>query len=180
MNYENDQWVAPRIRMADVKCKCSDPNCDGKHLDPQVRPRTTLMLGLAGVLLRDYNFTITSCMRCKGHNLDVGGAKDSAHIHNCAIDIVSEQWADIALDAELSGVWSAIIVNPDKKLVHLDLHPSDRVTRGCVKAGRYCTVPYNRRYGSPLIEITDWNLDEPDEVPSYINAAMQRQGTDGV
>lgn len=180
MNYRDDQWITSRIRMADVKCHCDDPTCSGKHLDPRVRPRTVLMLKLAGVLLRDYDFKLTSVMRCPAHNKAVGGAPDSAHIHNCAVDIVSERWSDIALDAELQGVWSAIIVNPVKKLVHLDLHPSDRVTRGCVIAGRYCTAKHNRRYGGPLIPVTDWNLDETRECPAYVNARYQRSDTDSV
>ena len=180
MLYRDDQWIAPRIRMADVKCRCKDDSCDGKHLDPQVRPRTVLMLELAGVLLRDYDFKLTSVMRCPEHNRAVGGAIDSAHIHNCAVDVVSERWADIALDAELQGVWSAIIVNPVQKQIHLDIHPSDRVTRGCVIAGRYCTVPYSRRYGSPLKPVYEWNLDEDTECPMYVNAHYQRQTTDGI
>ena len=180
MNYQDTAWITHRIRMTDVKCKCSDKGCSGKHLDPQARPRTVLMLKLAGVLLRDYDFKLTSVMRCAAHNKAVGGAPDSAHLHNCAIDIVSERWRDVALDAELQGVWSAIIVNPAKKLVHLDLHPSDRVTRGCVVAGRYCTVPYSRRYGSPLTPVLAWNLDETAECPGYVNAHYQRSTPDGV
>jgi len=180
MNCADTDWVASRIRMTDVKCKCSDAACTGKRLDPQVRPRTALMLGLAGVLLRDYDFKVTSCMRCEAHNKAVGGAPDSAHIHNVAIDIVSERWADIALDAELQGVWSAIIVDPYKKLVHLDIHPSDRVTRGSVLEGHYRTVPYSRRYGSPLAQVTAWNLDETAECPAYVNAWLERSTTDGV
>ena len=174
MNYQDDEWVGPRIRMADVKCHCADPLCSGKRLDPMIRPRTVLMLRLAGLLLRDYDFMVTSCMRCPEHNASVGGAEDSAHVHNCAIDIVSDRWQDVALDAEGQACWSAIIVDPEKKLVHLDLHPSDRVTRGCVINGRYQTVPWNRRHGSPLSKIVEWNLDETCEVPGYVNAALQR------
>jgi hypothetical protein len=181
VRYEPTDWITPRIRMQDVMCKCDNPDCSGKHLDPMERPRTVLMLGLAAALLHDYNFTITSCMRCEYHNMAVGGAEHSAHAHNCAIDIVSERWDDLALDAELQGVWSAIIVNPKKKMVHLDLHPSDRITRGhCDDAGCYHTVPFNRRHGSPLKKIVEWNLDEEDEPPPYVNAALQRGGTDGI
>jgi hypothetical protein len=138
------------------------------------------MLKLAGVLLRDYDFKLTSVMRCKAHNKAVGGAPDSAHLHNCAVDVVSERWRDIALDAELQGVWSAIIVNPVQKQIHLDLHPSDRVTRGCVIAGRYCTANYSRRYGSPLTPVLAWNIDEDREPPGYVNAHYQRATTDGL
>ena len=184
MPYRPTDVIAPRIRMADVQCHCSDPACPGKQFDPKIRPRTALMLELAGELLRGYplNVTVTSVQRCPAHNQKVGGSPNSAHVHNCGIDIVTDgPVMDLVLAAEQQGVWSQIHWNLAKCQIHLDLHPDDKVRRGYKDAtGVYRVQCLGRRDGSPLRTVYAWNLDEADEPPTYITAAIQRSVPDGV
>ena len=195
MLLRDDQYAAPRIRVERVKCKCDSPDCSGKLYDPIKRPRTALMLRYAGELLKEYencydhSWHITSCQRCEYHNMAVGGAENSGHVHNVAIDIVTDgPVLDLVLLAEQQGVWSSIIWNLKTGQVHLDLHPDDKVRRGHVdSAGVYRVRVLGDRHGSPLrpayalsTTVYAWNLDEEDDCPPYINAALQRSGTDGI
>ena len=183
MRYEEHDWVASVIRLGQVLCKCDDPACDGKHLDPKARPRTQKMLSLAGSLLKEYErcydhgWRITSCQRCVAHNKAVGGSPDSAHIHNCAIDIVTKgPIMDLVLLAEQQGCWSQINWSLEREQIHLDLHPDDKVRRGYRDvAGVYRVRAMGTRYESPLLKIVDWNVDETREPPGYVNAYLQRE-----
>lgn len=183
MNYQEHEFVAPRIRMERVACHCSNPTCDGKHLDPQARPRTQRMLKLAGELLQryellyDHSYRITSCQRCEAHNRAVGGSKNSAHLHNVAIDIATTgPVMDLVILAEEQCVWSQINWCLETNQIHLDLHPDDKVRRGHKdKAGVYRVRVMGTRYGSPLKPVFEYNLDEETECPMYINAYYQRE-----
>ena len=188
MLYGEHDYVAPRIRMERVACHCKDQTCSGKLLDSQVRPRTQKVLSYAGALLKEYEhlydhgWRITSCQRCEAHNKAVGGAPDSSHIHNCAIDLVTTgPIMDLVLLAEQQSCWSSIIWSVEKKQLHLDMHPDDKVRRGHKDAaGTYRVRAMGTRYGSPLTSVYDWNLDEERDPPAYVNASLQRSGTGGV
>ena len=188
MNYGEHEYVAPRIRMERVACKCSNPACKGKFLDPKIRPRTQKMLWLAGELiaryemLYDHSWKITSVQRCEAHNKAEGGSPDSAHIHNCAIDIVvGGPVMDLVILAEEQCAWSQINWCVETKQLHLDIHSDDKVRRGYRDAaGTYRVRAMGTRYGSPLKPIFDWNLDEEHDPPAYVNAALQRSVPDGV
>ena len=185
MSYRPTDVIEPRIRMERVQCHCPDPACPGKEFDSQKRPRTALMLKLAGELLREYplGVTITSCQRCPAWNQKQGGSPNSAHIHNCAIDIVTDgPVMDLVILAEQQGIWSQIHWNLLASQIHLDLHPDDRVRRGYKDAtGTYRVQCIGRRADSPLKVVYAWNRDERDEDPPvYVNARYQRSTTDGI
>ena len=188
MRYKEHDWAAPRIRMGQVACHCDDATCDGKHLDPETRPRTQLMLNFAGALLKEYElcydhgWRISSCQRCEAHNKAVGGSPDSAHLHNVAIDIVTKgPVMDLVLLAEQQGCWSQINWSLERSQLHLDLHPDDFVRRGHLDSqGVYRVRKMGTRYGSPLVVVTAWNLDEECEPPAYVNGELQRSSTDSV
>ena len=184
MRYDIDEYAAARIRMERVACHCDDPFCSGKHLDPVIRPRTQRMLTLAGELLRtyellyDHSYRITSCQRCEAHNKAVGGSKNSAHIHNVAIDLATVgPVMDLVILAEEQCVWSQINFCLETGQLHLDLHPDDKVRRGHKDAaGVYRVRAMGTRFGSPLKPVFEYNLDEETECPMYINAGFQRRG----
>ncbi len=188
MRYETDDYVAARIRMDRVICHCDDPFCTGKHLDPQIRPRTQRMLTLAGELLRgyelcyDHSYRITSCQRCEAHNKAVGGSANSAHIHNVAIDLATEgPVMDMVLLAEDQCVWSQINWCLETGQIHLDLHPDDNVRRGHKdSAGVYRVRVMGTRFGSPLKPVFEWNIDEDTDCPAYISGHYQRSVIDGI
>jgi len=171
-----------------VACHCTNPACDGKFLDPQIRPRTQRMLKLAGELLQryeliyDHPYRITSCQRCVAYNKTVGGSRNSAHIHNVAIDIATEgPVLDLVVLAEEQCVWSQINWCLETGQIHLDLHPDDKVRRGHKDAaGVYRVRAMGTRYGSPLKPVFEWNIDEETECPKYVNAHYQRASTDGL
>lgn len=183
MRHEEHDWVAPRIRMDRVACHCDDPACTGKHLDPQVRPRTQRMLRLAGELLQryellyDHGYRITSCQRCEEHNRAVHGSANSAHIHNVAIDIATNgPVMDLVMLAEEQCAWSQIHWCLETNQIHLDLHCDDKVRRGHKDAaGVYRVRVMGTRYGSPLKPVFEYNLDEDTECPAYINGHLQRE-----
>jgi len=64
----------------------------------------------------------------------------------------------------------------EREQLHLDIHPDDKVRRGYRDvAGVYRVRAMGTRYGSPLLEIVAWNVDEEREPPSYVNAYLQRE-----
>jgi len=188
MKYQEHEFVAPRIRMDRVACHCNDHTCSGKHLDPQIRPRTQRMLTLAGELLQryellyDHSYRISSCQRCEAHNRKQGGSANSAHLHNVAIDIATNgPVMDLVILAEEQCVWSQITWCKETHQIHLDLAPDDKVRRGHKDAaGVYRVRVIGERYGSPLKPVHEWNLDEDTDCPAYISGYYQRSGTDGV
>lgn len=183
MHLAPDQWVAHRIRMSDIACRCSDPNCTHKYLDDMAHPRSLLFFRRVGELVRglDIDFKISSGLRCPAHNAAVGGAKDSAHVHRVAVDIAPyAPWMDLALAAEAAGFFSGILVYPDGEhpFVHLDAHPNDRVVRGYMSGKNQRFLAYGMRWGSPLTPIFEWNWDETCSKPDYMAAAGMREGTE--
>jgi hypothetical protein len=178
MRLEPDQWVAHRIRMSDIACKCPDPNCTHKTIDDTIHPRTMLFFRSVGELIRglDIDFSVSSGLRCPAWNAIQDGTKDSAHVHRVAVDIAPlGPWMDLAIEAEKAGFFSAILVYPDAghPFVHLDIHPNDRVVRGYVSGKTSRTLAYGLRWGSPLATIFQWNLDETTDKPDYIKGTLQ-------
>ena len=169
----------PGIDPADVVCKCDDPFCAGKIYNPERRPRTHKMLEMAGALIASVPFDveITSCQRCEAHNAAVGGASDSAHVHNCAIDLKPKgPLYDLALAASAQNWWSAILIYGGTQggFLHLDVHPNERVIRGwSLLKGKNHFLNYGQRGCSgPLEPIFAWNKDElTTRIPSYIPPA---------
>ncbi len=169
--YRNDEWVAKGLRMADLKCRCSNPLCEWKHLSELKHRRSVLFLRNVGFLLKEHNgrVGINSAFRCPTHNAAVGGAPNSAHIHRVAIDLQPEEPVyRLALLAEASGFFSGVIVYVDTNVLHLDVHTLDRVVRGYVMGGTTHLLSYGRREGSGLVPLFEWNDDETDDPPDYI------------
>lgn len=179
-----DLFVAPRIRARDIICRCDDPACTHKRYDPLEHPRTRELIKRTGALLSrgDYNFSISSGFRCPAHNAAVGGSANSAHVHRCALDIKFHDPAmslDFALRCEAANWFSGILVYVHWNMLHVDVHPNDRVVRGHSfgKAAQHF-LGMGDRFGSPLYDLYAWNLDEKMEMPAYVAAAMEREEVD--
>ena len=175
-----DDYAADRIRVRDFICKCDDPACTHKHYDPLTHPRTHALLRRVGDLLRDYElgFKISSGFRCPTHNLEVGGAPDSGHVHRCALDIRTDGPPyELALLAEAQGWYSGLLVYPWG--IHLDIHPNDRVVRGHSygpKDNRF--IRFGTRRGLKMPDVFAWNLDEDCDIPAYVAEAQSRERVD--
>ena len=84
-----NQKLSPHLSYSEVKCKCKE-QCDGGHvrhevidLFERIRGRCTERLG------KDCPIHILSGVRCRVHNLEVGGAVDppSQHTLGKALDL---------------------------------------------------------------------------------------------
>lgn len=180
MRYQDHEWIGTGLRMADLKCRCSDPLCKWKELSELKHRRSVLFLRNVGFLLKEHDghVKVTSGFRCPTHNQTIGGAPNSAHIHRVAIDLQPDEPVyRLALLAEASGFFSGIIVYVDTNVLHLDVHTLDRVVRGYVLGGKYHLLPYGRREGSGLVPLFEWNEDETDTPPDYILQAGYRETT---
>jgi len=72
--------ISPFFKRNEFKCKCGD--CKFEAVDHE------LLVVLEDVRMWfDEPVTITSGIRCPDHNLAVGGAPDSQHVHGLAADI---------------------------------------------------------------------------------------------
>ena len=180
MPYRNDEWLGTGLRMADLKCHCADPLCKWKELEELKHRRSVVFFRNVGLLLKEHGgrVKINSAMRCPAHNLSVGGAPDSAHVHKVAIDLQPDEPVyRLALLAEASGFFSGILVYPNSNFVHLDCHPSDRVVRGYKMGHDNHFLKYGKREGSGLVPFYEWNQDETAQPPDYINQARYRETT---
>lgn len=75
------------FKMSEIRCKCGGKYCTGY---PAVISKQ-LMKNLDYLREKDgHAITITSCMRCKQHNKNVGGAAGSYHVEARAADIASD------------------------------------------------------------------------------------------
>lgn len=161
MIYEPDDWVGPHIRMSDVACRCSDPDCGWKHLDSEKHRRSLLFFAHIGKMLDEYvgYVAITSGLRCPGHNAAVGGSDDSAHVHRVAIDLSPDNSIQRLWHlAEAACFFSGMIYYPDKHIIHLDIHPNGRVCRG-LHGFRHIQT-FGNRQGSGLTPIFEENEDD--------------------
>lgn len=183
MRLRPEQFVARGLHMGDLACKCDD-KCTHKGLDDAMHPRSFLFFWRVAQLLEEYalRVKVNSALRCPVHNATIGGSPDSAHIYMVAADLEPEGPVyDLAILAERMACFSGILVYPhagDKQtgVLHLDMHPNDRVVRG------YSFGPKNNhflrwgsRHGSPLEEVTEWNVDYNIQPPAYIREALQRE-----
>ena len=178
--YRADEWIAPHVRVGDILCRCG-AQCSHKDIDDAAHTRTVEFFRRVGEMMKDYPYrwTVTSGLRCPEHNANVGGKGDSAHVHRVAVDIQPQgPWGEVWGLAERAGFFSAIIAYPKRNLIHLDVHPSDRVVRG-YNFGDGCEhyLTLGTRESAGLDPLLLWNLDETVKPPAYIAAALDRETT---
>lgn len=106
-----NQWISEHLRHAEVRCRCRRTgagSCDGGHLRVEavllferIRRRCSEAFG------RDCPIRIASGVRCRVHNLLVGGSDRSAHLSGMALDLKNPPDLDVetfrALCAEEVG-----------------------------------------------------------------------------
>jgi len=164
-----------------VTCKCGSPECTHATIDDMAHKRSIEFFRVIGTMMAAYPFrwSITSGFRCAAHNAHCGGKPDSAHFHKVACDIQTQgPWSEVWTLAEKTGFFSAIIAYPKKNLIHLDVHPSDRVVRGYnFGDGHEYYLTLGKREATSLDYLTAWNLDEPQTPPLYVQAALDRETT---
>lgn len=160
MIYGPDDWVGPHIRMRDIACKCGE-DCGWKRLDSEKHKRSLLFFEHVGRMLDEYvgYVAINSGLRCPSHNLAVGGSGNSAHLHRVAVDLepdnsIQRLWHM----AEAANFFSGMIYYPSKHIIHLDIHPSNRVCRGL--HGPKHIQRLGLRGGSGLYPVLEENADE--------------------
>ena len=78
----NNEQYNKYFKKSEFKCHCHQ--CDGGEMNETFIDNLTRARKLAKV-----PFAITSGYRCKTHNVRVGGAADSAHLHGLAADIAT-------------------------------------------------------------------------------------------
>ena len=70
------------FKLSEFTCKCERPDCDAEQIHPQFVGMLDLARGHAGI-----PFVINSGVRCREHNLIVGGSETSSHLSGFAADI---------------------------------------------------------------------------------------------
>jgi len=157
--------------MADLACKCKD-ECTHKDLDDFGDRRSFLFFGRVARLIEDYDLPVrvSSALRCPAHNAGVGGSPDSAHIYAVAVDLQPEAAPyALALMADHMAFFNGIIVYPHSGVVHLDLHPSDRIVRGYSFGPKDMhLLRYGNRQDLPLTAVHEWNSSYTIRKPAHV------------
>jgi len=98
----------------EMQCKC----CGKGVMQKGFMDQLNVARGLAGI-----PFHINSAFRCKKHNADVGGKKNSAHLLGCAADILCTTSASrhIILKALRAVGFNRIGIY--KTFIHVDCNP---------------------------------------------------------
>lgn len=75
-------WKSSYWKPAEFRCKCGRAECDAVLPQQEFIKRLDELRARMGVPL-----LLTSGSRCVRHNIEVGGAPNSAHLHGLACDI---------------------------------------------------------------------------------------------
>ena len=104
--------------LKEFACKCGRPDCGAAAVHPQFVGMMDMARGYAGI-----PFVINSGVRCKEHNLVVGGSKTSSHLTGYAADIRCHNGQErLAIVRGLikAGIWRIGIA---RGFVHADIDP---------------------------------------------------------
>lgn len=86
-----NQNVSEHVLYSEVRCKCGDGGvgrCDGGHVRWEVLSLFERIRAECGRKLgKDCPIRISSGVRCKMHNIYVGGSTDSQHLKGLALDL---------------------------------------------------------------------------------------------
>lgn len=101
----------------EFECKC---RCGFDTIDPRLIAALQELRDLSGVPIK-----ITSGCRCKSHNANVGGTKESQHVLGYAADIVIQgksvkQMAELA-EKIFQFQYGAILQYPKRGFIHVDV-----------------------------------------------------------
>lgn len=108
--------LSPHFSRSEAAC----PHCGAGTFSPQILAILENLRHLAG----DKPLTVRSGFRCVPHNADVGGAKDSRHIHGDACDLEPNMYT-IAQCEQAGAVGIGFEGN---FATHIDWRPGGRVT----------------------------------------------------
>jgi zinc D-Ala-D-Ala carboxypeptidase len=113
--------LSPHFSRSEFRCKCRNPLCEGKAGD--INPRLLTVLEEIRMTLGQ-PLVIRSGWRCQAHNVTAGGAKDSAHMRGCAVDLaaVNSRTRFTILKVALASGIDRLGVG--QTVVHLDVDPS--------------------------------------------------------
>jgi hypothetical protein len=114
------RWFQP----AEYRCSCHRPDCDAPlELDPRLAASLDTFRESVNRAL-----VLTSALRCRRHNAEVGGVHDSQHLVGCAADIA------IADDGERDELLAHHYNRPTRLFAFVEMAPKhlhvDVVSRG--------------------------------------------------
>jgi len=108
----------PYFTWDEFKCKCSDPNCEGKTM----KPSSALLSKLVDIRVRfGAPVTISSGIRCPAHNASVGGVANSYHLSGRAADINVRGQTSERVAAYCSGLQLHYYYCIDSSYIHIDI-----------------------------------------------------------
>jgi len=104
------------FKFDEIKCKC----CNVFPSTYQSR-QFLLKLDTFRKFLK-FPLLLTNCFRCREHNAQIGGAKDSAHLYGVGADCYSNKISFLTIleQAERFNGFSGIGVYLDQRFLHLD------------------------------------------------------------
>jgi uncharacterized protein YcbK (DUF882 family) len=105
----------------EFECKCKRPKCSGKT--SKLNLKLLKWVESARVAI-GVPITVTSGIRCKDHNLDIGGATFSQHMLGNALDLTCKKMDELYEFAKSSTVITGVGDGRSKgNFVHVDVKP---------------------------------------------------------
>lgn len=89
------------FKLHEFKCKCGGKHCTGYPAELN----TQLLRNLQDIRDEFGSTTISSGLRCLGHNTKVGGAKASRHMFGKACDVITAGCEKLAFRKKLMAFW---------------------------------------------------------------------------
>jgi uncharacterized protein YcbK (DUF882 family) len=110
--------ITKNFSREEFKCKCG---CGLMAINPAIVQRLQVIRDIVGLPI-----TITSGYRCKKHNLEINGAKESQHMMGNAVDWTIKDYSMSSV-ALLLHEWSGgFHFYKDDNFIHTDIGPRRR------------------------------------------------------
>ena len=114
-NAYNVKLYCPNFKLEEFKCGCKGRNCTGY---PEVL-NVQLLKNLQTLRNKFGATNITSGLRCKNHNITVGGASGSRHKSGKAVDIKNAVSATVQGRKQIMAFWKTL---PKQRYTYCDIN----------------------------------------------------------
>lgn len=105
----------------EFQCKCKRPKCAGKTLELNSKLANWVEGARAAI---GVPIIVTSGLRCKDHNVDIGGADLSQHMLGNALDLTCKKMDELYAFAKKSTIITGLGDGRAKgNFIHVDVKP---------------------------------------------------------